>query len=401
MKLYGGPGSIRLKLTLILIGAAIAFGTLFYTQDLVKHLQQREKEIVQLYANSLEFITNPENLDKNLDFIFDNIIKRIDFPLILTDKNNIIDSYKNIDIDPMLTEKQKKDYLANKLNDLANQHTFISVLAPNGKALQRIYFGESDIVMRLRYYPYLQIVFAFIFLIIAYSSFSYVKRSEQRNIWVGMSKETAHQLGTPISSLMGWNEILKMNYNNPDKVLDTSEEIESDLSRLNKITKRFSKIGSKPELQSLPPFEIISNVINYFQRRLPQSGKTVDLTVEGEKEIKGMLNVELFEWVIENLIKNALDAIEHKKGKIKFSINSNKNNIEIEVTDNGKGIEHKNWQDIFRPGYSTKRRGWGLGLSLSKRIVEDYHNGKIFVNQSVINEGTVFKIILKKTEKIT
>jgi len=401
MKLSGGPGSIKLKLALILIGALIAFGTLFYTQDLVKHLQQREKEIVQLYANSLEFLANTENLEANFNFIFDNIIKRIDFPLILTDKNNIIESYKNIYIDPILTEKQGKDYLANKLNDLANQHPYISVLAPNGKDLQRIYFGDSDIVLRLRYYPYLQIVFAFIFLIIAYASFSYVKRSEQRNIWVGMSKETAHQLGTPISSLMGWNEILKMNYNNPDKVLDTSEEIDSDLARLNKITKRFSKIGSKPELQSFSPFEIISNVINYFQRRLPQTGKSVDLNVQGNNELKGMLNVELFEWVIENLIKNALDAIEHKKGIITFKIHSNKNNIEIDVTDNGKGIDYKNWQDIFRPGYSTKRRGWGLGLSLSKRIVEDYHHGKIYVNQSAINEGTVFRIILRKTEKIT
>jgi anti-sigma regulatory factor (Ser/Thr protein kinase) len=401
MKLSGGPGSIKLKLTLIIIGAVIAFGTLFYTQDLVKHLQEREKEIVQLYANSLEFIANTENLDTNFNFIFDNIIKRIEFPLILTDNNKIINSYKNIYTDPKLTESQKSDYIASILNELEKQHSFISVRGPNGQTLQRIYFGDSDIILRLRYYPYLQIVFAFLFLIIAYSIFSYVKRSEQRNIWVGMSKETAHQLGTPISSLMGWNEMLKMNYNNPDKVLDTSEEIDSDLMRLNKITKRFSKIGSKPELQPLSPFEIISNVINYFQRRLPQSGKTVDLSVVGEKDIKCLLNIELFEWVIENLIKNALDAIEHKKGRITFSIHSNKNNIEIDVEDNGKGIERKNWQDIFRPGYSTKRRGWGLGLSLSKRIVEDYHNGKIFVNKSVINEGTVFRITLRKTEKVT
>jgi signal transduction histidine kinase len=401
MKLSGGPGSMKLKLTLVIIGATIAFGTLFYTQDLVRHLQEREKEIVQLYANSLQFIANTENLDLNFNFIFDNIIKRIDFPLILTDNNNIIVSYKNIYMAPQLTEKQTKDLLANKLKQLGKEHPPITVLAPNGQPLQRIYFGDSDIILRLRYYPYLQIVFAFIFIIIAYSSFSYVKRSEQRNIWVGMSKETAHQLGTPISSLMGWNEMLKMNYNNPDKVLDASDEIESDLTRLNKITKRFSKIGSKPELQSISPYEIVTNVINYFQRRLPQSGKSVELNVEGEKDIKCMLNIELFEWVIENLIKNALDAIEHKKGKIAFVIHSNKNKIEIDVTDNGKGIEHRHWKDIFRPGYSTKRRGWGLGLSLSKRIIEDYHNGKIYVNQSVINEGTVFRIILRKTEKVT
>ena len=236
---------------------------------------------------------------------------------------------------------------------------------------------------------------------IAYSSFSYVKRSEQSNIWVGMSKETAHQLGTPISSLMGWNEILKMNYTNPDKVLDTSEEIASDLNRLNKITKRFSKIGSKPELKLDSPYEIIKKVIAYFQRRLPQLGKNVTISVEGNKEAIVMINAELFEWVIENLIKNALDAIENKEGKVNFLVTAHKKNVEIEVKDNGKGIEYKKRKDIFRPGYSTKRRGWGLGLSLSRRIIENYHSGKIFVKESIVNEGTTFKIILPEPEKIT
>ncbi|KAF0215875.1 MAG: integral membrane sensor signal transduction histidine [Ignavibacteria bacterium] len=216
-----------------------------------------------------------------------------------------------------------------------------------------------------------------------------------------MSKETAHQLGTPISSLMGWNEILKMNYNNPDKVLDTSEEIESDLSRLNKITKRFSKIGSKPELKSESPFVVIERVVNYFQRRLPHLGKSVVITMSGEKEVEANLNSELFEWVAENLIKNALDAIEHKDGKIHFLIQKSKSKIEIEISDNGKGIESGNRKDIFRPGFSTKKRGWGLGLSLSKRIIEDYHRGKIFVKSSAVNSGTTFKILLPASEKIT
>jgi hypothetical protein len=214
-----------------------------------------------------------------------------------------------------------------------------------------------------------------------------------------MSKETAHQLGTPISSLMGWNEMLRMYYSNPDKVLDTADEIESDLTRLNKITKRFSKIGSKPELQVESPYEIVSRVVNYFQRRLPQLGKNVELKIEGNQELAANLNSELFEWVIENLIKNALDAIDHKNGKINFTVSSSKKNILIEANDNGKGIEHSKWKDIFRPGYSTKRRGWGLGLSLSKRIVEDYHKGKIFVKNSTINEGTIFNIILKQVDR--
>ena len=407
MKYSSGPRSLNLKLTLLVIGAVIAFATVYYTQNLVGKLQQREKEIVQLYASGLEFAADPETNNSDLSFIFNNIISRIDFPLILTDnKNQVVSTsgglgYKNIEHDPKITQDQLKTLLQNKVKELSTTHQPIDVRTPDGKILSRIYFGDSEIIQRLRYYPYLQIIFAILFIAIAYSSFSYIKRSEQSNIWVGMSKETAHQLGTPISSLMGWNEILKMNYNNPDKVLDTSEEIESDLSRLNKITKRFSKIGSKPELKSESPFVVIERVVNYFQRRLPHLGKSVVITMSGEKEVEANLNSELFEWVAENLIKNALDAIEHKDGKIHFLIQKSKSKIEIEISDNGKGIESGNRKDIFRPGFSTKKRGWGLGLSLSKRIIEDYHRGKIFVKSSAVNSGTTFKILLPASEKIT
>lgn len=406
MKMSGGTAAMNIKLTLIVIGVSIALGTLFYTQNLVTKLQERERQTVKLYASSLEYAANSDNFNTDVTFIFQNIIQRIDFPLILTN-NSLpgsdsieIGGYKNIEFDSSLSNSQKKKILLSEVEKLAGMHTPISVTTPDGKVLQKIYYGDSSIVTQLRYYPYFQIAFAILFILIAYSSFSYIKRSEQSNIWVGMSKETAHQLGTPISSLMGWNEILKMNFNNPDKVLDTSEEIDSDLNRLNKITKRFSKIGSKPELKLESPYEIIQRVINYFQRRLPQLGKNVSITVEGDKDTIANLNSELFEWVIENLIKNALDAIENKEGMIKFNLINHKKKIEIDVTDNGKGIEYKSRKDIFRPGYSTKRRGWGLGLSLSKRIIENYHSGKIFVKDSVINSGTTFKIVLPSTEKI-
>ncbi len=407
MKMTGGPASMNIKLALIIIGATIALGTLYYTQNLVGRLQQREKDIVQLYASSLEYGASTETINADFTFVFQNIIERIDFPLILTNQNDqvnssgIVSGYKNIEHDPKLPDQKLKIFLQEKVIELSKQHAPILVKSPSGTILQKIYYGDSDIIQRLRFYPYLQILFALVFLIIAYTSFSYVKKSEQRNIWVGMSKETAHQLGTPISSLMGWNEMLKMNYSNHDKVLDISDEISSDLTRLSKITKRFSKIGSKPELIDENPYEIIVNVINYFQRRLPQLGKNVLISIAGEKEQKVKLNIELFEWVIENLIKNALDAIDNKEGKITFKVEHNRNKIEIEVTDNGKGIENNRRKDIFRPGYSTKRRGWGLGLSLSKRIIEDYHNGKIFVKQSIINVGATFKIILNSSEEIT
>lgn len=407
MKMTGGPASMKIKLALIIVGATIALGTLYYTQNLVGRLQQREKDIVQLYASSLEYGASTETINMDFTFVFQNIIKRIDFPLILTNNNNevasngVIIGYKNIDYDKKLSNEKLKIFLQEKVIELSKQHSPILVKSPDNKIISKIFFGDSDIIQRLRFYPYLQILFALVFLIIAYASFSYVKKSEQRNIWVGMSKETAHQLGTPISSIMGWNEMLKMNYFNHDKVLDISDEISSDLTRLSKITKRFSKIGSKPELIDENPYDIIENVINYFQRRLPQLGKNVLISIEGSKVQKVKLNIELFEWVIENLIKNALDAIENKEGKITFKVEHNRNKIEIEVTDNGKGVEANRRKDIFRPGYSTKRRGWGLGLSLSKRIIEDYHNGKIFVKQSIINVGTTFKIILNSSEEIT
>ncbi len=398
---YSSGSTMNLKLALLIFGVLIALGTLIYTQNLVKQLQQREKEIVRLYADGLEFLANPASGEGDLNFVFQKILQRIEFPMILTDKDDVIVStktglgYKNIPLADSLSGSTLQEFLNEQLANLKGIHEPILVKSPDNKILSKIYYGDSEIISRLRYYPYVQIIIAVLFVLIAYLSFSYVKRSEQSKIWVGMSKETAHQLGTPISSLMGWNEILKMNYNNPDKVLDTSEEIESDLNRLNKITKRFSKIGSLPELKEQSVVEVIEKVVNYFQRRLPQLGKTVQLTVEGDKTVSAKINSELFEWVIENLIKNALDAIEHNDGKIVFSVSKLSKGVEITATDNGKGIETGKKNDVFRPGYSTKKRGWGLGLSLSKRIINDYHKGKIFVKNSVVNQGTTFAITLK------
>lgn len=214
-----------------------------------------------------------------------------------------------------------------------------------------------------------------------------------------MAKETAHQFGTPLTSLLGWIELLKINYNDPDKVLDTAEEIEDDVQKLGKITNRFSKIGSKAELKRENLADSLQEIHEYFSRRLPRFGKKVELSLSVPSDIEVLINRELFEWVIENLVKNALDAIEHTNGVIKISAREMKNKVEIEVNDNGKGVDLKRRKDIFRPGYSTKKRGWGLGLSLSKRIIEEYHSGKIFVSNSSPDEGTTFKIILDKPGK--
>ncbi len=275
-------------------------------------------------------------------------------------------------------------------------HRPIYVTYKDSVILQKIHYGDSASINQLKYYPYLQILIAGLFIIIGYIGFSNIKKNEQSNIWVGMAKETAHQFGTPISSLMGWLEMLKLHFNDPDKVLDISEEIDNDVEKLNKITYRFSKIGAKPELKTRIVYEEIEKIIDYYQRRLPQSGRNIDLTVEGDKEVCAAINSELFEWVIENLIKNSLDAIEQKEGKITITVKATRKNADIEVTDSGKGIDLNRRKDVFRPGYSTKRRGWGLGLSLSKRIIETYHQGKIFVKTSAPGEGTTFKILLKR-----
>jgi len=402
MKMSGGPASVNFKIFLLLIAILIAAGTLFYTQNLVQKLQEKEKQIVELYAKGIEYIANTTDSGADLTFLFENIIRPIDFPLVITDAHNVLNlnnlsDIRNVKYDTTLSKTQLKDLFEKKIKKMDEQHNPILVTYTDSIILQKIHYGDSELIDQLQFYPYLQILIAALFIILGYIGFSNIKKSEQSNIWVGMAKETAHQFGTPISSLMGWIEMLKMHYQDKDRVLDIADEISDDVEKLNKITNRFSKIGAVPELKKLSTYDEIHKVKEYFERRLPQLGKSVEIILKGDKQANAELNAELFEWVIENLIKNALDAIDHKQGKIEITVKELRKEIEIDITDNGKGIDLKSRKDIFRPGYSTKRRGWGLGLSLSKRIIEVYHKGKIFVKSSVIGEGTTFKIILKKS----
>jgi anti-sigma regulatory factor (Ser/Thr protein kinase) len=402
-KLSGGPGSIQIKIILLVLATIIAFATFVYTQTLISQLERREKQVAELYASSLQQIADIDaTTDKDFTFLLD-VIKRIDFPLILTDSNNYVSpmnfsgSVRNLKIDPNFTEEQKLQFIQEKIEEFGKNKQPILVLSQDSTVLNKIYFGDSDLITHLRYYPYLQIIFAMMFIIIAYFSFSYLKKNEQSNIWIGMAKETAHQLGTPISSLLGWTEILKLKKDKPDEVEDISSEMNNDLLRLKKIADRFSKIGSKPTLKPTNINKVLESVIDYFNRRLPITRKKTEIIFNANKNYTVPLNASLFEWVIENLIKNALDAIESKNGIIKFTITDDEHFIYIKISDNGKGIDLKKRQDVFRPGYSTKRRGWGLGLSLAKRIVEDYHKGKIYVKNSVPGGGTTFEIALRKT----
>ncbi|HOP50242.1 MAG TPA: HAMP domain-containing sensor histidine kinase [Ignavibacteriales bacterium] len=398
--------SMNFKIFLTVIAILIALFLYNYTDTLIKNLQEREYKLATLYAKSIEFITNSSNTEQHeFQFIFENIIQKIDFPIIYTDNenkinmNNIYASIKNIEIDTTKPLSEISSYLEQIMINMDEIHPPIDIRYGN-QVIGRVHYGDSFLIKRLKIYPFLQFLFMGFFMILFYLIFNYLKFKEQSNIWIGLAKETAHQLGTPLSSLMGWNEYLKLSYKNPEKVLEVTTEIDRDIERFNKITQRFSKIGSKPELKESNIREIVENIVNYFSIRLPQKGQKVAINIVSPNIVNAVVNPNLFEWVIENLIKNSLDAIGTNKGYISIEIQETHKDIIIDITDTGKGIDPKKKRTIFRPGYSTKKRGWGLGLTLSKRIIEEYHNGKIFVKNTVIDQGTTIRIILKKQKSI-
>ncbi len=399
--MQGSPKSGNIKIGLLVVAFLLALSTLWYTQTIVKKLQAKEHDVAALYAQSLQYIANERIAPGDYSFVFDEIIRAIDFPLILTDAHyNPLPPYsqniRNIRIDTTQSLHQQEKFLRRLIAEMDEKNPAIKVAYQDTLVLNYVHYGESVLVRELRWLPYIEIAIASLFILIGYIGFSYIKRSEQSNIWVGMAKETAHQLGTPLSSMMGWIEILKMNSNGNQKLLGTITEMQSDLERLNKVAARFSKIGSKPDLREENLNEVIQNVICYFEKRIPQTGKNIQISIEPKDECQAMINRELFEWVIENLIKNGLDAIEDKEGKILFTLSKKGNMTYIDVTDTGKGIDLKYKKDIFRPGFSSKKRGWGLGLSLSKRIIETYHKGRLMVKESKIGKGTTFRIKLVK-----
>ncbi|MBI2619289.1 MAG: HAMP domain-containing histidine kinase [Ignavibacteriales bacterium] len=397
----GSPQSSKFKIGLLIFAFLIIGGTLWYTHTIVSELEDRQKQVADLYAKSLEYLANaPETMGGDYGFVFDEIIRAIDFPIILTDAHNepitpLVNAYKNLEIDTSASAKEQRARLKTLLAQMDSRNKPITVAYQDSIVLNYVHFDESPLVTRLRWLPYVEISIIGLFILIGYISFSYVKRSEQGNIWIGMARETAHQLGTPISSMMGWVELLKSSSLDPS-LTTTIRDMENDVQRLQKIADRFSKIGSKPDLKPENLTEIISRTIQYFERRIPQSGKKVQIRFEHPGAVNASVNSELFEWVLENLIKNALDAIENGTGTILISLSESDRIVTIDVADTGKGIEGLYKKDIFRPGFSTKTRGWGLGLSLSQRIVETYHKGRLFLKESHAGSGTTFRVRLKK-----
>jgi signal transduction histidine kinase len=370
---------------IILLGAIFigAFSTI-YTNHLVEELKEEEQNKVELWAQAIRLLVQSDNSDHSLPLILEVIKNNTTVPVLIADADGTINHYRNLNI----PEKNTEQYLQQKLKELKDDGEQIEIDLGDGD-MQYLYYKTSTLLIKLTWFPIIQLLIISIFVFIAYLAFSNSRKAEQNQIWVGMAKETAHQLGTPITSLMGWTDFLGLKSTNQE-ILD---EIKKDVNRLQNIADRFSKIGSKPILQETELDEVVKNSIEYLRNR---SSNKVEFNIDLSENTLVKVNITLIEWVFENLIKNAIDAI---KGDGIISVSTHKLDaaVAIDVSDNGKGISRHRFKTVFEPGYTTKERGWGLGLSLTKRIVEEYHKGKIFVKESEPYKKTTFRIILQNT----
>ncbi len=364
----------------VLIGA----GSLYYTNRLVKTIAKDERKKIELWAEATRVLADPEPLGNEILFPLRVLENNTQIPVILTDSEGNIMAHRNLDT----TRIDQVGYMAKSLEKMkAENDSIVIELGKNN--YQYLYYRNSNLLRKLAAFPYLQLGVIILFIVVSYIAFSISRKAEQNKVWTGLSKETAHQLGTPISSLSGWVEILKQTGADPA----TTNELEKDSQRLVKIADRFSKIGSKPALQQMNIVQVIESSLSYIKTR---RGKSIKFKSFLPKEpLIIPINDTLFDWVIENLCKNAMDAMEGS-GTVTIRCTTNESNVLIDIEDTGKGIPKSKFRTIFKPGYTTKKRGWGLGLSLTKRIVETYHNGKIFVLSSEPGKKTVFRIILNR-----
>jgi len=382
----------RWKLYLFLFAGIIGIGSLLYTNRLVKLIADEEKKKIELWAEAtrqladLSDITEPNYRQNNPGFPLQVVEYNTTIPIILADQEDYIIAHRNLDSLKM----EDPDYSKRQLEKMKSEIEPIEIDLSDG-IIQYLYYRNSTLLVQLTYYPYIQLGVILLFILVAYLAFSASRRAEQNQVWVGLSKETAHQLGTPTSSLIGWVEILKEKH--PDKKLVS--ELEKDAGRLEEITERFSKIGSKPVLKNANILEVLKESVAYLESR---TSKGVSFSFDSDsKDHVVPINRALFQWVVENLCKNSVDAMEGN-GSIKITVSDQLKQVFIDFEDSGKGIPKKRHKTIFKPGYTTKRRGWGLGLSLAKRIIEIYHKGKIFVLHSEPGKGAVIRIILHKSD---
>ncbi|MEZ7825752.1 MAG: HAMP domain-containing sensor histidine kinase [Schleiferiaceae bacterium] len=368
------------KAALIAFGVIIGIVSLFYTESFLKELRLEEERKIKLWAKAVEAVFLADD-DSNLAFYSQIIQDNKTIPVILTDQDDQIIAHRNLDVSEINPEK----YLAKKLEEFKNSGQMIENTYIDGKT-NFLYYKGSSLLTKLRWYPLLLLGVISIYMLISYMAFSNARRSEQNKVWTGMAKETAHQIGTPLSALLGWIAYLKERY--PAEI--AFKEMERDVDRLSSITERFSKIGSRPELTDTDLSGTLQHTVDYLSTRM---GKKVSFEQDISLGLLAKHNPQLLSWVIENLVKNATDAVEGS-GVIRLTASPLEDSINIIVHDSGKGIPLKIQRNIFKPGFTTKNRGWGLGLSLARRIIEEYHNGSIALVESGSEKGTTFKIVL-------
>lgn len=371
------------QIFLFLFAILIGVGSLIYTQFLVRSLKTEERKKVEMWAEATRLINSADST-QNLDFLLSIIENNNTVPVILTDASDNIIATRNIE----QVKIEDTGTMGVKLEKMksANQPIIIDL---GNSSTNRIYYKDSIILSQLIYYPFVQLGFIILFILASYLALSSSRKAEQNRVWLGLSKETAHQLGTPTTSLTGWVELLQNNY--PD--LPVTKELALDVKRLEKVTERFSRIGSKPSLTQENILGLILNSVNYLKSRSSSKVLFV-LPFSADDEINLPVNPALFEWVVENVCKNGIDAMEGN-GEITIKVEEEEKYAVIDISDTGKGMPKSSWKKVFLPGYTTKKRGWGLGLSLAKRIIEEYHHGKIFVKSSEPGKGTCIRIMMK------
>ncbi|MFW6364517.1 MAG: sensor histidine kinase [Bacteroidota bacterium] len=377
----------RWKILLLFCALVIAGGSYWFTKNLTGKLEKEERKKVELWAEGMKQLVHNPDLTKDYSFVLEVIRNNETVPVILTDEDLNVISSLNVD---KPTKEGKRDY-SRIIEEMRKEHDPIKIELPNGK-INYIFYKDSTLLTQLFYFPLIQLFVIALFLGVSYYAFSISRKAEQNQVWVGMSKETAHQLGTPTSSLIANLELLKLKLN--DKTI--IQEIEKDVNRLQKITDRFSKIGSSTKLEKQNIVPVIINTLQYLKTRTSKK-VTYETNFSENDNIIVPVNKPLFEWVLENLIKNAIDAM-NGKGIIRINLQNKKSGFILDIIDTGKGIPKAKHNTIFQPGFTTKKRGWGLGLSLAKRIINEYHNGKIFVHQSELKKGTTMRIILRRNE---
>lgn len=374
----------QVKILLVIAAVVIAVVSLLVSHYLVRDLQREERAKMQTWAEALQALNNADETT-DLTLVLNVMQSNNTIPVIVLTPDGTVTDYRNIDV----KGEDSAQYVAQYGQQMYRAGDYIKIEYGDSADYQLVCYDESTMLKRLTQWPYVQLGIVMIFVVVAIFALLSSKKAEQNKVWVGLSKETAHQLGTPISSLMAWVEILKENYPQDDLI----PEMDKDVKRLERIAERFSKIGSLPEPVDSSMNEVLEHVVDYMDRRTSKKVEMVRQLPDHDVHIR--MNASLFEWVIENLCKNAVDAMEGS-GRIVLTLMDEQGRVVIEVQDNGKGIRKKDVGNVFTPGFTTKKRGWGLGLSLAKRIVEEYHKGRIYVKQSEVGKGTTFRIELKK-----